>query len=698
MNQKNDHSIEALLQQGSIRHAQHRLDEAQQFYSQAAALDPADFRAWYLSGIVALQQGLPQRALEYLEHAVRINPMSAESHTERGNALARLSRHEQAIASYDKAIDFAASQPAAHYNRGSALQILKRHEDAIASFDRAISLKPDHVAAINKRAGCLYDLRRYAEAAVGYQRVIELKHDHADAHNNRGNALYRLNQIEAAVLSYDAAIALDSGFAGAFYNRGKILNECRQYAAALDDYEKALALNDDAKPLPGMRLQVKLQICDWRGMDADIARLQTGIETGQSTPSPFTVLAVSGSAALQKQAAENWVREEYPPDFTLPAVAAPAGQRIRIGYFSADFHNHATMQLMAGLFELHDRSKFEVTAFSFGQDSQDDVRTRLKRACENFVEVGARSDEDVARLARDLKIDIAIDLKGFTKDCRPGIFAARCAPLQVSFLGYPGTMGAPYMDYLVADFTVIPRASRRHYSEKIIYLPDCYQVNDSKRHIAEGTLSRQDLGLPAAGFVFCCFNNNYKITPAVFECWMRILRRVEGSVLWLLEDNPTAVQNLHREAARCRLDAQRLIFAQRAAPAAHLARHRAADLFLDTFPCNAHTTASDSLWAGLPVLTCAAEAFAGRVAASLLNALELPELIAADLPEYEELAVMFAARPQALAEILRKLERNRARSSLFDTQRYAAKLEEALSRIIDRHRAGLAPHDLTIEG
>jgi protein O-GlcNAc transferase len=736
MNMKNDPSIrlEALLQQGSTLHAQNRLDDAQHLYSQAALLLPTDFRAWYLLGIVAMQSNQPQYALECLDRAVRIDPRSAEAHIEHGNALSRLNRYEEAIQSYTEAIGMAPNQWIAHYNRANALQVLKRHEAALAGYDQAIALKPNHAAAFNKRADSLYELRRYTEAvssydgatairpdyidayrgrgnalfklaqyepaAASYQKVIEFKHDDADAHNNRGNALYRLKQIEAAVASYDAAITLDQEFAGAFYNRGKILDECKQYAAAIADYDRALALKHDSKALLGMRLQAKLQICDWRDIDADLAQLHAGIEAAQIAPNPFTVLIVSGSAALQKKAAQNWVLEEAPANRILPAIAARGrgrGERIRIGYFSADYHDHATLHLMAGLFEMHDRSQFEVTAFSFGPDSQGDMRKRLRSACENFVEVRDKSDHEIALLARNRQIDIAVDLKGFTQGARPGIFAARSAPLQVGFLGYPGTMGAPYMDYLIADLRLIPHTARQHYTEKIIYLPNSYQVNDSKRRIAAAGSSRQELGLPPTGFVFCCFNNNCKITPATFESWMRILARVDASVLWLLEDNPTAAQNLRREAARGGVDSGRLIFTSRTAPAEHLARHRAADLFVDTFPCNAHTTASDSLWAGLPVLTCAAEAFAGRVAASLLNALGLEELIASDEAGYEALAVKLAEHPEALADIARKLERNRTRSSLFDTQRYTVQLESAYTKIYDRHRSGLAPDDLDIE-
>lgn len=721
--------LEALLRQGSALHAQDRLDAAQALYSEAAQVNPSDFRAWYLLGIVALQRQRPGEALQFLDEAVRANPRSVEAHIERGNAFARLNQIEAAIEGYSRAIEIAPNQPIARYNRGNMLRALRQYESALADFDNVIALRPDHAAALTKRGDSLYELgrhdaaldsyeraialrpdyrafsgrgnaqyklARYDAAAESFKQAIQLKPDDADAHNNRGNALYRVNQHAAALGCYDTAIAIDPGYAGAHFNRGKLRNELKQYEAAVDDYERALMLGSDSRSLHGMRLQTKLQLCDWRGIDEDIARLAADLDAGRAAPSPFTVLVISGDPALQRKAAEAWVREEFPPNPGAAPNSARGARLIRIGYFSADFHNHATSHLMAGLLEVHDRSKFEVTLFSYGPDSQDDMRGRLESACDRFIEVREQSDEDVVRVARDLQIDIGIDLKGFTHHGRPGIFAARCAPVQVSFLGYPGTMGAPYMDYLVADATVIPASCRRHYTEKIIYLPASYQVNDRKRRMAEAAPDRQELGLPPTGFVYCCFNNCYKITPSSFDTWMRLLARVEGSVLWLLEDNPSAVENLRREAQHRQVDGRRLIFAKRVAPAEHLARHRAADLFLDTAPCNAHTTASDALWAGLPVLTCLTDAFAGRVAASLLNALQLPQLITADQTEYEELAVKLATQPQVLAEIAQTLAHNRTRSALFDTRRFAAQLELAYAQILDRHRAGLVPVDLTI--
>jgi predicted O-linked N-acetylglucosamine transferase (SPINDLY family) len=362
-----------------------------------------------------------------------------------------------------------------------------------------------------------------------------------------------------------------------------------------------------------------------------------------------------------------------------------------VGYFSADFHNHATGYLMAELFELHDKSKFELIGFSFGPIANDEMRQRLAKSFDQFIEVGKKSDVEIAKLSRDLNIDIAIDLKGFTQDSRTGIFAYRAAPIQVNYLGYPGTMGADYIDYIIADKTLIPLETQSYYSEKVAYLPDSYQVNDRKRSISGQQFTREELSLPENGFIFCCFNNNFKILPTTFACWMRILKAVEGSALWLFQDNHWAVDNLKKEASNHGIDASRLVFAERMPLSEHLARHNLADLFLDTLPYNAHTTCSDSLWAGLPVLTLMGHTFPGRVSASLLSALGLPELITKTQDEYEALAIELAKNPHNLAEIKFKLANNRFTFPLFGTPLFIKNLEAVYIKMHERYLEGLPP-------
>jgi len=465
----------------------------------------------------------------------------------------------------------------------------------------------------------------------------------------------------------------------------------------LDSYASALRIDPECDWLSGMYLHVKMQLCDWSNLETRISDLAVRIQQGRKTAPPFPILGLIDSLSLQRQAAATWAREKLLASRALPPLGKRRRQeRIRVGYYSADLHEHATAYLMAELFEKHDRSRFELLAFSLGPDRRDDMRKRLAGSFAQFLELRAKSDAEIAQISRELAIDIAVDLKGFTQDSRPGIFSCKAAPIQVNYLGYPGTMGAPYIDYLIADQTLIPQESRRQYSENIVYLPHSYQVNDRKRQIADRVFARAELGLPSTGFVFCCFNNNYKITPDTFDGWMRTLKQVEGSVLWLLEVNKTAINNLRREAQARGVNPGRLVFAQRMPLPEHLARHRAADLFIDTLPCNAHTTASDALWAGLPVLTRTGESFAARVAASLLNAIGLPELVTTTQEQYEATAIELASNPSRLAELKDRLHRNRSTMPLFDTEQFAKHLENAYTQMYERYQDDLSPEHIYV--
>ncbi len=441
-----------------------------------------------------------------------------------------------------------------------------------------------------------------------------------------------------------------------------------------------------------------MHICDWSSFDKDQEYLLKTITDKQIVISPFASLWLSSDPAIQKQAGENLVKEDFPPRTDLgPIPAVVMREKIRIGYFSADFREHPVSQLIAEVFELHNKEKFETFAFSFGPDIQDEMRTRVSRAFDELIDVRMMSDKDVARLSREKGIDIAVDLMGFSTHSRTGIFCYRAAPVQVNYLGYPGTMSAPYMDYIIGDTMVIPEENTAHCSENVIYLPHCYLPNDTKRQISVRPFSRDELGLPEGSFVFCCFNNSYKITPQTFAIWMQLLQKVDESVLWLRGGNQTLEQNLCEEAGRHGIDGSRLVFAERLPTIGeHLARYRAADLFLDTLPYNAHTTASDALWAGLPVLTQADASFASRVAASLLRAIELPELITNSREQYEALALELALDSDRLSLIKNKLQKNRLTTPLFDTRSYTRHLEDAYIEIYSRNCSGLPSDQLRI--
>ena len=673
-----------------------RFDEALASYDTAIQLKPDFADAHYSRGIVLDALKRPQEALASFETAIALRPGYASAHTSRGIALYDLGRFDEALASYEAAVAAAPEDANAHYNRGNALSALKRHEEALASYDAAIALRPDHIVAFNNRGVSLTELKRHKEALASLDQAIAQEPRYVEAHNNRGIALNDMKRFDEALAAFDAALALAPEFASAHYGRAVTLNEMRRAPDAMESYARALALDPDAPFLLGKLVHMKMAICDWRDFERDTQALAHRTLRGDRASPPFQLLAAVDQPLLHRKAAEIYAREAMPLQKALaPIGKRPRRQRIRVAYFSADFHDHATAVLMAELFERHDRARFELSAFSFGPYSDDPMRKRLVRSFDRFLDVRARSDREVAMLAREREIDIAIDLKGYTGDERHAIFAYRAAPIQASYVGYPGTMGVPFMDYLIADPTLIPESHQSLYAEKIAYLPRSYQPNDTKRVVAETVFTREELGLPKNGFVFCCFNNNYKIVPETFDSWMRVLQAVDGSVLWLLEDNETARANLCREAQARGVDAKRLVFAPRMNLGRHLARQRMADLFLDTLPYNAHTTASDALWAGLPVLTLSGEAFAGRVAASLLNAVGLPELVTTTRAEFERLAIELATKPVTACRHQTKLVANRANAPLFDIQRLTKDIEALYAAMYDRYQADLPPEHLT---
>ena len=650
---------------------------------------------WKLLGGTLQMQG--KDALHAFQKVTELMPNDAEAHFNLGVVLKTAGRLEDAAASYRKAIALKPDYVEAHGNLGNTLQDLGQLEGAIASYRHALKIRPDDTDAHNSLGTALKDLGQLDKAIASYRKAVALKPDFFLAHYNLGNALHQLGQPEAAVTSYRRAIELKPDFADAHNNLGTVLKDLGQLDAALDSYDKTMAINPDYAFLYGARLHTKMQLCDWGDIENEFSELITRINRGEKAAYPFPVLAITDKLSVQRRVTDIVARDQYPVDLSLGDISKRSrGDKIRIGYYSADFHNHATTYLMAEMFEHHNRNNFELIAFSFGPDKNDEMRKRVRAAFDQFIDVRDQSDRNVASLSRKMAIDIAVDLKGLTQRGRPKIFSHRAAPIQVGYIGYPGTVGAEYIDYIIADKMLIPEASKKFYSEKVVYLPNSYQVNDSKRPISNKQFTLEELGLPEGAFVFCCFNNNFKITPRIFDGWMRILKRVEGSVLWLLEDNPTAANNLRMEAEARGVGKERLIFAWRLPLAEHLARHRSADLFLDTLPCNAHTTASDALWSGLPVLTCVGEAFASRVAASLLNAVNLPELITQTQAEYEALAIELALQPEKLESIKTKLQFNRSAGSLFDCKLFTKHIEDAYTQMYERYHGDLLPAHLYI--
>jgi predicted O-linked N-acetylglucosamine transferase (SPINDLY family) len=692
----------AFLNRGFVLERLNQWDAALASYDQAISIDPGDALAHFNRAVVLRVLGRQEEALASYTQAIAVKPDYFEAYCNRGFLLTEMERWDEALASHDKCIEINPGFGPAHCGRGTVLQQRKDWDAALASYDRAIDINPGHAVAHGNRGSLLTELKVWSAARSSLERAITLDPDLAEAHDSLALLLAAVGFPDASLKCFDRAIALKPDSAHAYLNRANLLVQMKRFLPAVASYDRGIALKGNARFVLGMQRYAKMNLCDWSGLPADMQRLASGIEAGEAVSPPLPMLALVDSPPLHRQGAQIWVRELYPARAVLPEIPRRLRPgKIRIGYFSGDFYQHPVAVLMAELFEIHDRSKFEVYAFSYCPDSQDNMRKRLKSAFDRFIDVHGQSDQDIALLAREMDIDIAVDLGGHSGSSRTGIFALRAAPLQIHYLGYPGTMGAQYMDYLIADSTIIPPADRQYYSEKVLYLPS-FQANDSKRGIADRVCSREELALPVDGFVFCCFNANYKITPTTFAGWMRILARVPGSVLYLYAENEAVLENLGKEAQSLGVDTKRLIFADKrlAANLAHpeyLARYRVPDLFLDTLPYNAGATASDALWAGLPVLTCLGKAFAGRMAASLLTAIGLPELIAQTQQQYEDLAVALATDPQRLAAIRHKLAANRTIALLFDTRRFAKHLESGYAKILERYHAGLPPEHTEVQ-
>jgi len=671
-------------------------DEALVAFDKAIALKPDSAEAWLGRGSVSFDLNYYVDALAAYDKAIALKPNSAEAWLGRGNVFFRLKRHYDALAAYDEAVALRPNLDKAWLGRGNSFSGLKQYEQAFTAYAKVLALKPDVAGAWLGRGNIFTELQRYNEAVAAYDNALALEPDSAEVWLGRGNVFTQLRRYDEAFVAYDKALTLKPDLAEVWLGRGNLFNQLHRYDDAFAAYDRAVALETGLEGAEGARLNAKMHLCDWTDYDDDCSHLISSIWNGIAASAPFHFLAISKTPENQTKCARLWTSQKFPPfgEATFNGKRRKH-DRVRIAYVSADFHQHATSCLMAGMFECHDRSQFEITAISMGPDDGSKMRRRVMKSFENFIDVKASTDQIAARI-RHNEIDIAIDLKGFTQDACPYIFAQRCAPIQVSYLGYPGSMGASYIDYLIADRILIPEICQTHYAEKIVYLPNSYQVNDSRRVISDKIFTRAETGLPEHGFVFCCFNNNYKITPDRFDCWMRILKRVEGSVLWLLEGNATAASNLRKEAMATGIDPQRLVFAKRVSMPDHLARHRLADLFLDTLPCNAHTTASDALWAGLPVLTQVGETFAGRVAASLLNAIGLAELSTSTSQTYEDLAIELALSSEKLAHIKQKLADNRLTTPLFDTRLFTRHIEAAYTAMYERYQAGLPPDHIYV--
>jgi len=674
---------EILSNYGNVLKTEGRAAEALASFDRAIVLKPDYVAAWTRRGQALRDLGRLPEALQSVDRALALNANHVESLNARGALLSELGRPDEALAAYDQVLRLAPDFPDTLNNRALLLKNLRRLEEALADVERALTVHGAMAEAWNNRGIILFDLKRMGEAIGSYDRALALRPSYAEAFNNRAVAKAGLKRFADSLADCDQALALDPTFADALYNRGNALSELSRPQEALADYERALEIDPGHPSALSGLANAALLIGDWQRTADMKERLKDDVLADRSVIQPFVVMGYWDDNELQLKAAEHYVRRAGPGP--LPALWRGARydhDRIRVAYLSADFHSHVTAALTAEIFERHDRERFQITAISFGPDDGSAMRARLVKAFDHFHDARQQSDREVAELLKALEIDIAVDLGGHTSGARPWVLAHRPCPVQAKYMGYPGTSGSDFIDYLIADKMVVPPDQERYFSEKIAALPDTLWVTDTTRAVLPAP-TRAEAGLPEAGFVFCCFNHNWKITAPIFDVWMRLLSQVEGSVLWLLEGNAAIGANLRKEAATRGIAPERLIFAGRTTPEQHLARQQLADLFLDTLPYNAHTTASDALWAGLPLITLPGQSFPARVAASILQAANLVELIVTDLAAYESLALTLARDPAALKAIREKLA-DRSAMPLFDTARFTRNLEAAYLAMLER--------------
>jgi predicted O-linked N-acetylglucosamine transferase (SPINDLY family) len=683
--------IDRILDAAFARHEVGELDQAEALYRKALEKDPRHAESLHLLGLIAYQQGKFPSAIELISRALPELDDLPEAHLNLGNALREVGQWAEAVGCYRRAIALDPDYGMAHSNLARTLNDQGLFEVGLESARRAVALIPDFLGAQVNCAVALMGLEHFAAAEVPLRRAVELAPDKAAAHRDLGEMLAKVGRLDEAVACHRRALAIDQDFAQAHLGLGNALKRRGKLSESIGHFERAAALDPDNAEILTAWFRERQNVCDWTDYRESEARTRQALVAQPSLGAPLTLLALASSVEEQLTCARGVAGKLAVSGAILPRTEAGLGRRIRLGYLSADFRSHPVAFLIAGLVERHDRRHFEVIGYSCGPDDGSAIRARLLRAFDRFVDVSNMSQPRAAEQVNADKVDILIDLTGYTAHGKPAIPAHRPAPIQVNYLGYPGTMGADFIDYIIVDRFLAPMDHQPFYTERLVQLPNCYQPSELGQQAADRTPLRPECGLPEESFVFCCFNTSYKLTPAFFDIWMRLLNAVPGSVLWLIASHALVRDNLQREAVRRGVAPERLVFAAPTSRPEYLARLRVADLFLDTLPYNAGATASDALWAGLPVLTCSGPTYVGRMAGAVLTAAGLPELITTSLEAYERLALRLATEPCVLAGLRQKLIWNRAAVPLFDIARFTRDLEAAYQQMRETWRAGRPP-------
>jgi predicted O-linked N-acetylglucosamine transferase (SPINDLY family) len=653
----------------------------------------------FYSGLNELNLNQYERAISYFNKSIQLKPGDAFAIQALGTALSMLGRYSEALVAFDQVSQINPNYPDVFNDKGVVLTRMGDFEQSLPCFESAIKLEPTYADAYSNYGFSLFCLKKYKEAVVSYDNAIKLNSRSANSHFYRAEALREIGFHELALKGFDATLNFseDRNFLSKVHiNRALSMQELGKLEDALEAYDLALKFDSDELLVELYLIAAKMQICNWVGFEELREVIFKKIKADKHFTLPLNLAYIHDELDLLRKSAQKYIKSNDSKIIEFNKTHK-SNKKIRIGYFSADFHQHPVSHLTAEIFELHNRDHFEVIAFSL-LPNKDSMRDRLENAFDQFLDMESKDDEEIVSIARNMEIDIAVDLGGFTKNARTGIFALRAAPVQVNYLGYPGTMGANFMDYIIADSVVIPSELKSLYTERVAYLPNSFMPSDSKIMPANKKTSRQDVGLPEDRFVFCCFFPAIKLTPEVFSSWMRILTAVKDSVLWLSRLNVKAMENLKAAAESMGVGSERIIFASREdLMGDHLNRLRMADLFLDTYPYNAHTTANDALKVGLPLITIMGQSFASRVASSLLSAVSLQELIVNNIHDYESLAISLASDPVNLKQIRQKLMNNIKTSTLFDTKVFTNNIELLYKEMYRRYQNELPAEDIYIE-
>lgn len=721
--------LNAIFNRALSAHRAGHLDAAASLYREVLTHDKRQFAPLHLLGVIEGQRGNLAEGIRQITRALRLDPKSPDAYLNLGRMQGESGDLVNAERNLRKAIAFGANNALAYSNLAAVYRRMERYDQAKAAADDALRIDPNEWTALINRANTLLALNLSDEAKADYERAaamhpsapepwiglgniscsnrdikVALEHTQkalalapqsAEARLLQARLLEMRYLYEEALIAIEQALAAAPDLVDADILRGRILFTTKRYPEAIPVLEKIIRSNPQTLGPKGQLFVSRMMICDWDRHEKNRLACVRAIEANPAHVTPYDSVIITQHPAHHLACAVEYTKRNFPKIETAWRGLPYAHEKIRIGYISPDFREHAVGHVIASLFGCHDKTRFELYGFSTAAD-ESALRARIKSTFDHFIDIGPMNHEQAAQCIRDNEIDILIDLAGHTSHSGLNAMAFKPAPVQVTWLGFPGSTGAPFMDYIIADPTVIPAEHEQFYLEKVVRLPETYQPNDGDLKVMEAP-SRETVGLPAKGFVFCCFNNTFKITPEVFDIWMRLLGQTEDSVLWLFEGNPTAKANLIKEAAARGISSERIVFAPLADYATYLARAQLADLFLDNNYWNGHSTASDALRCGVPVVTCKGGSFASRVASSLLQAVGMPELVTTSLEDYETLALKLARDPALLAGIKAKLGRNRLTAPLFDTERFTRHLEAAYVTIYERSRRGEPPASFAVQ-